>query len=298
MKNKRLKEIKFAIELNHIDKAETKEKYQNLLNVLSSLAFAFGPETSKAFAKAVEGSICDGFMGASNKELVACSKKYFTTREFSSKLGISTTAMYSRYSDILKRDFEDEEFNNSLQHKLDSKDEVLMISYLDAFIDRFKLPKDTRVPAGLNEERTLEIDFYIIYNKLFNIFRNDGFISKFIENLCASCNLDYTSIMNLKNNIHIINRSFPNFRYNASYFRQEIVTLFLRRGYKKGSIGTKVFEKEANYLYNKGAKLFNKPINEEDLFWQYSHTIDWKNTDIKSVRKFIDILHEFSDYDV
>lgn len=298
MKNKRLKEIKFAIELNHIDKAETKEKYQNLLNVLSSLAFAFGPETSKAFAKAVEGSICDGFMGASNKELVACSKKYFTTREFSSKLGISTTTMYSRYSDILKRDFEDEEFNNSLQPKLNSKDEILMVSYLDAFIDRFKLPKDTKVPTGLSEERTLEIDFYIIYNKLFSIFRNDGFISKFIENLCASCNLDYTSIMNLKNNIHIINRSFPNFRYNNMYFKQEIVTLFTKRGYKKGTIGSKVFEQSSKYLYSKGTNVYCKVIPEEDLFWQYSHTIDWKNTDIKSVRKFIDILHEFSDYDV
>lgn len=296
MKNKRLQEIKLAIQLNHIDKAETKEQYKTLIKVLSSLAFSLGVDISKAFTKAVEGSVCDGFLDASNKELITCFKKYFSIRDFSKKLNVSTTTIYNRYADILKRDFKDDDFIK--EPKLNSDEERQMINYISGFIEKFKLPKNTMIPSDLEEERTLEIDFYIIYNKLFTMFRNDGFIANFIKNLCDAFYLDYESIMHLKNNVHIINRSFPNFRYNNRYFKQEIVTLFTKRGYKKGSIGTKVFEQTSNYLYNKGTKEYSKLIPKEDLSWQYSHTIDWKNVNVQSVKKFIDILHEFSDYDV
>jgi hypothetical protein len=298
MENRRLKEVKLAVQLNHIDKARYKETYKNLLKILSSFALSFNGETNRMFANAVEGSIADGFLGASNKELIACCKKYYSVRTFNKKLGTSLTTFYKRFNDLLNRDFINEEFLNELKPVLDTKEEMIMVDYMTSFIDNFKLPEDITIPRKLNTERTLEIDFYIIYSKLFSMFRNDNFIAKFIYNICESFNLDYPTIINLKNNIHIINRSFPNFRYNTMYFKQEIVTLFTERGYKKGTIGKKVFEKQSNYLYNNGAKTFAKVINDEDLSWQYAPTIDWKDMDTESVKRFIDILHEFSDYDI
>ena len=101
--------------------------------------------------------------------------------------------------------------------------------------------------------------------------------------ICNAFGIDYSTIAHLKNNIHMINRSYPRLKYNNRYLLQELVTLYSKRGYKKGTIGSKVLNKESSYLFAKGRQAIAEPIKPEDMSWQYSHTIDWSNLDKSSV---------------
>ena len=92
--------------------------------------------------------------------------------------------------------------------------------------------------------------------------------------------------------------SYPKFSYNNRYLVQEIVTLYTKRGYKKGTIGSKILDKGSGYLFAKNRENIAEPINDEDLSWQYVTTIDWSNLDKTSVIRFIDVFRKFSDYDV
>lgn len=296
MENKRLKEIKLGLYLNHIDKTKDKMKYFRLVNVLGSLAASFGGDVKEAFTEALKGSVCDGLLNASNKEIVSCYRCYFSKSQIAKRLGLTTAGFDFRYRGEITREF-DKKFIDSLEPTLTNEKSEFMVDQLINFIEKFKVPTSNNIVKELDEKRTLEIDFYLIYNKLGEIFRNDAFISKFIYNICDAFELDYSSVNNLKNNIHLINRSFPNFRYNSPYFKQELFTLFTLRGYSKGKIGTEVFGRNASYLYN-NAKLFDKIIPEEDRAWQYYPTVDWEGMDVLSIKKFIAILHEFIDYGV
>lgn len=296
MENKRLKEIKLGIYLNHIDRTKDKMQYFRLVNVLASLASSFGDDIKEAFEEALKASICDGFINASNKEMVCCYRAYFSKMQIAKRLGITNAGFDYRYKGEISREF-DKEFIDGLEPMLESEKASFMVDQLVNFIEKFKVPANNTIVKELDEKRTLELDFYLVYNKLFELYRNDAFITKFIYNMCNAFELDYSTINNLKNNIHLINRSFPNFRYNNPYFKQELYTLFTLRGYSKGTIGTEVFGRNASYLYN-NAKLFGKVIPEEDRAWQYTSTLDWEGMDIMSVKKFIAILHEFVTYDV
>ena len=79
---------------------------------------------------------------------------------------------------------------------------------------------------------------------------------------------------------------------------QEIVTLYRYRGYKKGTIGSKILGKTSNYLFDKNRKDIAEPIKHEDMSWQYVPTIDWDNLDRTSVMRFIDVFQMFSEYNV
>ena len=173
-----------------------------------------------------------------------------------------------------------------------------MIDILNDFIENFKIPK-ILVHSGLEmKERTLELDFMFIYDKLIEIFNNIGYVDKLIFNICNAYDIDYSTIAHLKNNIHMISRSYPKFKNNGRYLTQEIVTLYTYRGYKKGTIGSKILGKGSSYLFAKVRSSIAEPIKQEDMTWQYVPTIDWSNLDKSSVLKFIDVFQMFSEYDV
>lgn len=297
--NDRLKEIKLSVAINHIDKAKSLITYRKLLKILSCLALAISTDANNRLSELAQISVCDGLARATDKELYATLSTFFKVTNAAKKLGITNTTFYRRYGDLMERNYITEEYLNSLQPIFNDPESKLMVNIVNRFIDNFKLPKMGNTNNDLEDrERTLELDFMIVYERLVAAFGNIGVVDKFIYNICIAFNIDFATISALKNNMHIINRTYPKFKYNNVYLMQEIFTLYTYRGYKKGSVGTKVLQRANNFMFSKSAKNYSKVIPKEDLDWQYARTVDWDNLDKESVKRFIKLLHDFSDYDV
>lgn len=296
--NRRLNEIRLSIYINHIDKVKDKILYNKLLKVLSCVSLSISGESNKRLAELLQISVCDGFARATHKELYATISTFFKVYKGINKLGISGTQYYRTFGDVMNMNYINDEYLESLKPILNDEISFTMIDVLNKFIENFKIPK-LLVPSKLDmKERTLELDFMFVYDKLIDIFNNVGYVDKLIFNICNAFSIDYSTIAHLKNNIHMISRSYPRFKGNNRYLTQEIVTLYMSRGYKKGTIGSQILCKGSNYLFDKNRKTIAEPIKKEDMEWQYVPTIDWSNLDKSSVIKFIEIFHIFSDYDV
>lgn len=296
--NRRLKEIKLSIYLNHIDKVKDKEYYNRLLKVLSCVSLSISGESNKKLAELLQTSVCDGFARATHKELYATINTFFKTYKVIDKLGTNGTSFYRTFGDVMNMNYINDDYLKSLKPILDDEVSYTMVDVLNNFIENFKLPKILVHNNLETKERTLELDFMFIYDKLIEIFSNIGYVDKLIFNICNAFDIDYSTIAHLKNNIHMINRSYPKFKNNSRYLTQEIVTLYTYRGYKKGTIGSKILGKGSSYLFAKVRNSIAEPIKVEDMSWQYVPTIDWSNLDKESVYRFIDVFQMFNEYDV
>ena len=294
--NRRLKELKLSLYVNNIDRTCNKIDYSNMIKILSSLAAALGQEENKELMKLIQLTIGKCLLRATDNELIATCKRYFSHKKFAKLLGTSHTVLNNKYGDLLNRSFDNEEYLNSLKPMFNSEHGSLMVDFLIKFIENFKYKVGNDDNEIYDNNRTLELEFLLIYNKLLEVLNNIGICDKFIFNLCNLCDIDFNSISQLKNNIHIINRSYPNFRYNNRYLMQEIVTLYTYKGVPKGTIGSKVLGKTSSYLYNGTNKKYSV-IPKKDMDWQYTPTIDWSNINKGAVMKFIDIIHTFIKYE-
>ena len=296
--NRRLREIRLSIYLNHIDKVKDKLIYNRLLKVLSCVALSISGESNKRLAELLQISVCDGFARATHKELYATIDTFFKRYEAAKKLGSNGTSFYRNFGDVMNMNYINDDYLETLKPILNDEIAFQMIDVLNKFIKGFKLPSILKTNRLEMKERTLELDFMFIYDKLLEIFNNVGYVDKLIFNICNSFSIDYSTIAHLKSNIHFINRSYPNFRYNGRYLTQELVTLYTERGYKKGTIGSKILGKGSSYLFAKNRQNIAEPIAKDDLSWQYVPTLDWSNLDKTSVVRFIDVFQLFSEYDV
>lgn len=296
--NRRLNEIRLSIYINHIDKAKDKIVYNRLLKVISCVALSISGESNKRLAELTQMSVCGGFARATHKELYATLKTFFKAQESIRKLGTNGTTFYRKFGDVMNINYITNDYLESLKPIFDDETSFEMIDIVNKFIKNFKVPSILSHNNLEMRERTLEIDFMLIYDRLIDIFNNVGYVDKLIFNICNAFHIDYSTIAHLKNHMHLINRSYPNFSYHNRYLVQEIVTLFLKRGYKRGTIGSKILGKGTGYLFGKSRKNIAEPIKEVDLSWQYVPTLDWTNLDKTSVLKFLDVFQMFSEYDV
>lgn len=295
--NKRLRELKLSLYINHIDKAPNKDLYSMLLKLLNCIAATIGENAHKSFIKLIQLTVGGSLLRANNKELVACFRTYFSDRAVIRRLGVSGNYFYKTYNDLLNRNFKTKEYLDSLKPIFDKSEDSIVIKTIINFIENFKYELGREEHDLMDSERTLELEFLLIYNKLIEVFNNVGFCDKLIYNICNVFDIDYSSIAQLKNKIHIINRSYPNFRYNNRYLMQELVTLYTHKGLSKGTIGSKVLGKTSSYLYNGTNKKY-KVMSKDELSWQYVKTIDWELINKSAVIKFINLFHTFIRYDV
>lgn len=296
--NKRLKELKLSFYITHIDKAKDKLTYSWLMRLLSCLAGALGKEEHTAFTNLTLNSVGNSLLKATDKEIVATAKTYFSNREASRLLGITTPTFYNRYNDLLNRDFITDEFLNSLNPMFKSEKEQNVIDILIQFIENFKFKTGNDDIPLRDNERTLEIEFWLIYDKMMSILQNSIACDKFLFNICNLFNIDYNDIAQLKNNVHVISRQYPHFRYSNRYFMQEIVYLYNQKGLTKCQIASGVLGKDANFLYIGTNKEYNNLIDNGNAEWQYTPTIDWKSINKSSVMKLINLFHTFINYDI
>lgn len=296
--NERLKELKLALYINHIDKAKNKIEYSNLMKVLSCLAATIGKQEHEMFAQFTQDSVGGNMLGASDKEIVAMFKTYFSNTQVAKRMSIATITLNNKYGDLFNRDYINDDFIETLIPKYNKKEHIMLVDILIKFIENFKYELGNENHDLIDKERTLEIEFYLIYDKIVNILGNVGACDKFIFYICNIFNLDFSTIAQLKNSIHLINRSYPNFRYNNRYFMQEIVNLYRHKGLSKGTIGSKVLNKDSAFLYNGTNKKYAIEISEDDMSWQYVPVLDWSSINKNIVLKFIQIFHAFIKYNV
>lgn len=297
--NSRLKEIKLGIHINHIDKANDLIIYKNLLKLLSCVAISLSADANKRFSEIAQVSVCDGLVRATDKELCATMKTFFNKAEAIKRLNTTYPTFNKRYGALDDENYITEEYLDSLKPVFNDDVSKAMVTVMNKFIDGMKIPKNYAPNNSLEgKERTLEIDFMLVYEKLMDIFENVAFVDAFLENICNAFNIDYATIFALKSNMHVINRTYPRYRYNNIYLMQEIYTLFTKRGYKKGTIGTQILGKQRGYMFSKSSKNYTKLIKEEDLGWQYRPALDWANLSKSAIYRFLDVLKLFSEYDV
>lgn len=296
--NARLKELKLSFHINYIDKSKDKLNYSRLIKILSCLAGAFGREEHSTFAKLTMQTVGENLLKATDKEIVATTKAFFSNREAARLLGVVENTFYNRYGDLLSRDFITKEYLEGLKPLFPSEKETMVIGILNKFIDDFKFEIGNNDMDIRDNERTLEIEFWLIYDKLMSILHNSIVCDKFIFNICNVFNIDYSDIAQLKNNVHVITRQYPYFRYSNRYFMQELVYLYTKKGLSKCQIATKVLGKKSNFLYVGTNKSYNNLIDNTNVDWQYVPTIDWEKLNKGSIIKFINLFHTFIEHDI
>ena len=159
--NRRLKEIKLSIYLNHIDKTKDKFQYKNLLKVLSCVALSINGESNKRLAELLQISVCDGFARATHKELYATINTFFKRYEAVKKLGSNGTSFYRTFGDVMNMNYINDEYLETLKPILNDEIAFQMVDILNKFIKGFKLPSILRTNHLEMKERTLELDFML-----------------------------------------------------------------------------------------------------------------------------------------
>lgn len=296
--NRRLKELKLSFYINYIDHANDKLIYNKIMKLLSALIGSVGKEEHEIFTELTMKSVGGNLLNATDKEIVATANTFFSNMRASKLLGISNATFYNRYNDLINRDFMTDSFLESLKPLYDNEKAFNVIDLVINFIENFKFDIGNDDIDIKNNNRTLEIEFWLIYDKIMSILQNNIVCDKFLFNICNLFNIDYNDIAQLKNNIHIITRQYPHFRYNNRYFMQEIVYLYDKKGLSKCQISSKVLGKDNNFLYIGTNKSYTKLIDSDDAEWQYVPTIDWSKIDETSVTKFIDLFHTLIKYDI
>ena len=292
--NKRLQEIKLAMLINRMDKRLNDTDFKKAIDMLSVLAYTFGDEYLKAFEEFVSKSINNNILGANDEEIIASFREAgVAPTQMCKDLGINYQRFVARFHKHIRNENLLEEVSEKYNKTIFDEKFYILWNTIYRFLVNIVFPVGNKEHKLREHKRTLEIEFFLIYSKLVDVLSNEALIGKFIFGLCNTFNIDFNSINTLKSNLIYITRTLPHFTYNNRYLKQEIVTLYLTKGVKKGTIGSKIFNKDSNYLYQRDTKVFGNVIKEEDMAWQYITTIDWVHIDAKEVLRFIDLFHDF-----
>lgn len=292
--NKRLQEIRLAILINRMDKRLDDNNFKKAIDILSVLSYTFGEDYLHAFEEFVSKSIHNNFLGVNDEEIVASFVEAgIAPTQMSKDLCMNYQRFIVRFNKYITNPNLVKEVSDKYPDSIFDEKYIILWNVIYSFLINFQFPVGEKYHSLREHKRTLEIEFYLIYSKLVEILTNESLVGKFIFSICNTFNIDFNTINHLKSNLVYITRILPHFTYNNRYLKQEITTLYLNKGVKKGTIGSKIFNKGSNYLYQRDTKVFGNKIKEEDMLWQYIPTIDWTHINANDVIHFIDLFHEF-----
>ncbi len=292
--NKRLQEIRLAILINRMDKRLDDNNFKKAIDILSVLSYTFGEDYLHAFEEFVSKSIHNNFLGVNDEEIVASFVEAgIAPTQMSKDLCMNYQRFIVRFNKYITNPNLVKEVYDKYPDSIFDEKYIILWNVIYSFLINFQFPVGEKYHSLREHKRTLEIEFYLIYSKLVEILTNESLVGKFIFSICNTFNIDFNTINHLKSNLVYITRILPHFTYNNRYLKQEITTLYLNKGVKKGTIGSKIFNKGSNYLYQRDTKVFGNKIKEEDMLWQYIPTIDWTHINANDVIHFIDLFHEF-----
>jgi len=293
--NARIIEVRTAYALNRIYNYVNKKNFKEHLILLECLVESVNEENKDTFLELVKDSVEEKILGASKKEI------YATMKAFGEKpggiikrLGISRAKYDSIYADLKNRDFINQKFIDSLEPKLDEKGkEICML--INNFIENFTYLTGDDYFEHYDHERTLELEFLMIYNKIVEILQNPNAVEKFLYKICSTLEIDWSTISSLLRSINFISRNNTNQIMGRQQLRLEVFNLFYLKGFNKNEIGKNIFNAKNGMFYTKGYEKSTKNITNDE--WEfnltYSATLDWEHLNKEEVLKFISLFKGF-----
>ena len=234
--------------------------------------------------------------------LLKSSKKYNTNEKLAEKLldlyNLSISGNTTRYGNniITSLGFSaiNDKFIESLKPILDDRGKNICM-LINNFIENFNYLTGDDYFEHYDHERTLELEFLIIYNKIVEILQNPNAVEHFLYKICTTLEIDWSTISSLLRNISFISRSNTNQIMGAQQLRQEIFNLFYLKGFNKNEIGSNIFNKNGSIYYTKGYKKTTKDITKDE--WEfnltYTATLEWDHLSKDDVLKFIGLFKGF-----
>lgn len=293
--NDRLIEVRTAYALNRIYNYVNKKNFKEHLILLECLVESVDEENKDTFLELVKNSVGENILGASKKEIYAAMKAFGDkTGDVIRRLGLTRYKFNEAYGDLKNREFINDKFIESLKPTLDDRGKNICM-LINNFIENFTYLTGDDYFEHYDHERTLELEFLIIYNKIVEILQNPNAVEHFLYKICTTLEIDWSTISSLLRNISFISRNNTNQIMGAQQLRLEIFNMFYLKGFNKNEIGSNIFNKKGSIYYNKGYEKTTKDITKDE--WEfsltYSPTLEWDHLSKDDVLKFISLFKGF-----
>lgn len=295
--NRRLNEIQLALSINHMDKGLNKKDFKDFMNIILCYCKVLDKDSIKTLVEVMEKSVCDNCLGASDKEKIAVLNELYSKTKAAEKLGKTYTSYYLKYKEYIYRDDVNGEYLESIQPVITENPKQFHIREINRFIENFKFPLGEQEHDLQDNNRTLEIEFWLLFNKLMSILGNAYAVTRFFNLICYKFDIGASDIIKLCQNIDYLNRSYPKRQLGQKYFRQELYTLYKTKGVTNRQISLKVLGYSTN-IYNMSSSKDYKTMLTEDKSWQYTAVLDWDYINKDNVKAVIELLHRFIRYDI
>ena len=240
----------------------------------------------------------DVCMGASDKEKIATVKTFYKGEKAAKKLNMSYAYYVNKYKDLRNRDYVTTEYLNNLDVKYTDEYMQKAIIELNEFIDNFKFPLGNRNHRLKDNKRILELEFYLIVERLESIFRSTALVLDIIRQVGKAFDLDGHTLGYMYYNLNKIDKRVPHLSRNQHFFKQELINMCYCKNISKCDISSKILGKNSNYLYRTDIATSKNILGTDAEIWFFFETLEWSNIDTDSIMRFVELFHTFIEYDL
>lgn len=294
--NDRLLEIRTAFILNKLSNLHDRKQVKGTLIILLSIVEAINEDYKDSFYSLLERSRYEQVLGASRKELFTMLSVYYNkVGSMAKKCNMSYSGFRNKYIDLLNSNYINEAYINSLKPVFIVDDTTREICTLICdFVDNFDYLVGARNFEHCDDNRTYELEFYVIYSKLISIFRNSMVVEKIIYNITTQLDLEWSSISFMLRGLFKISRQDQTF--GLTQLKQELFNLYYLKGFKKSVIGPNLFDGNKNYYSHTYSKQTKDITNDKFEFMiTYVSTLQWEYIEKDTVIDFIELFKTFAD---
>lgn len=299
--SRRLSELRLSILLNRLKKVSDYRDIKKNLKILNAIIDVYIVNGNEMLLDMYQDSIGNILMGATNKELKATLLKYYKNHaERYNRLGISRQMYTRRFSQIDDSSLNEEFIDNLVPRYAKDDDYYAICVLISSFIDIFRLPKIKKEYELKQNNRSVELVFWLIYTKLYEYFKKIDKVYDFVKIICAYSGIDYDVISELLYKISVITRSNIGGTKERNHFIYEMCNLGYDNDITRGWIAYNIFGIDNQVVFHPYYTSFMKDIrnNENEFLLVYRETLEWKKINKEEVMKFNDLFVDFSNLDL
>ncbi len=290
--NDRLLEIKVALHLNKVSSLINQKVKHETIQTLGCFLNAVNPKYGVMFKELLGVCTNENILGASKKEIFAMLKMYYKKREEMSKaMGYTNPrSFYNAYKEYYNSITED--YLKTLTPVFIKDNETKeLCTLISSFMDEFSYLTGDPYYPNYDHPRSVELEIWLIYNHLLNLFQNTGKVEKFIYDFSNQFNIDWGTLSTIHRNMIAITRKSD--LKNSVQFRQEFFNLFYMKGFNLFEITNKVMKTKTNY-YSKTYERSVKNILNDPFEFQitYVPTLEWSHLDKDAALKYIEVFYD------
>lgn len=287
----RLLEVKIAYHLNMVSKFINQKKREETIKLLSCLLTTVNESWKDDFNELIVKSINDNILGATKKEIYVMLNKYYKKRGLmAKKAGYKNPKSFTHaYSEYHNKPITDDYLESLTPVFITDSNKREMCLLISKFFDDFYYLVGEPYFQYYKHPRTVELEFWLIYKTLTELYQNAALTDKFIFNMTTIFDIEWATISFLARHILDITRNSA-FK-NSTQFRQEVFNLFYAKGFTISEISNNVFKTDINY-YSDGYKRSTKNILNSPFEFAitYVPTLDWTYLNLDEALKFINIF--------